>query len=213
MIKIHSYYFSQKKRLFDLLLGVLLTIVLFPLLLLISVVVAITAGFPIIFKQKRTGKDGITFTMYKFRTMNKNAALLKHKYKNMNEAPAPMFKIHNDPRFTSTGKFLSRSGFDELPQLLNIVRGEMSFIGPRPLPIKEASGLPKNWREFREKVKPGIFSDWSISWERHKSFKKWKGLEESTLKKGSLGKDLFYIYEVISSQFLLFLKRKKTKDQ
>lgn len=209
---IHPYYFSKLKRVFDLALSFVLLIAFSPLFIFVWLLIAITDGLPAVFKQKRTGKNGKTFIMYKFRTMKKNAALLKHKYKSLNEAPEPMFKIHNDPRFIKVGKFLSRSGFDELPQLINILKGEMSFVGPRPLPIKEAKALPKNWRSFREKVKPGIFSDWAISWERHSSFKKWQQLERSTVKKGSLLKDIYYIYEVISSQLVLFFK-KKSKNQ
>jgi lipopolysaccharide/colanic/teichoic acid biosynthesis glycosyltransferase len=209
---IHSYYFSKTKRFFDLSLSLVLLIVFLPLLMVIWLLIAITDGLPVVFKQKRTGKNGETFIMYKFRTMKKNADLLKHKYVHLNEAPEPMFKIHNDPRFIKIGKFLSRSGLDELPQLINILKNEMSFVGPRPLPIKEAKALPKNWKSFRQEVKPGIFSDWAISWERHKSFKKWQQLEKSTLSKGSLLRDFYYIYEVVSSQLVLFFK-KKTKTR
>ncbi|MFZ5438232.1 MAG: sugar transferase [Patescibacteria group bacterium] len=213
MIKIHPYYFSSTKRVFDLLLALLLSIVLLPMLVIIALIILITTGQPIIFKQKRTGQNGKTFTIYKFRTMEKNAALTKHKYENLNQAPAPMFKIHDDPRFVGLGRFLSRTGFDELPQLLNIIEGNMSFVGPRPLPIKEAEALPKKWKAFREQVKPGIFSEWSISWERHQSLAKWQKLEEQTMKNGSIYKDFFYIYEVISSQLLLLLKKKKLKTK
>ena len=99
MILIHSYYFSRQKRIFDILLAALLSVFLLPLSGIIALTVLITTGFPVIFKQKRTGKNGNTFMLYKFRTMQRNASLLKHKYEALNEAPLPMFKIHDDPRF------------------------------------------------------------------------------------------------------------------
>lgn len=210
MLKIDAYYHSWEKRVFDLVLSLILLLVLSPLLLLIAIVVLLTAGSPVIFTQKRIGLHGKEFTIYKFRTMEKNAALTKHKYLKLNEAPFPMFKIHDDPRFTGLGRFLSRTGLDELPQLINIIKNEMSFVGPRPLPTKEAIALSKEWKSFREQVKPGIFSEWSISWERHKSLEKWEKLEKNTVTKGSVFKDLKYIYEVLSSQLFLISRRKKS---
>ena len=141
--------------------------------------------------------------------MQKNASLMKHKYEALNEAPLPMFKIHDDPRFVGIGRFLSRSGLDELPQLWNIFKGEMSFVGPRPLPVHEAEALPKEWRDFREQVQPGIFSHWAYSWERHKSLKNWENQEKKTLRNGSLLHDLLLINAVLFSQLFLFTKRKK----
>ena len=148
---------------------------------------------PIIFTQKRTGKDGKTFTIYKFRTMKKNASLLKHKYLEFNEAPSPMFKIHNDPRFVGIGKLLSQSGFDELPQLVNIIKGEMSFVGPRPLPVNEVKKLSSVW-DFRNEVKPGIFSEWTLASNRHDSLTDWKELDKKTLSHGGLSYDLKLIF-------------------
>lgn len=188
-MKIHPYYFSNNKRIFDALLAVLLLIVLTPLFLLIAAGLLITAGPPILFRQKRTGQNGKTFLLYKFRTMEKNAAMLKHKYQHLNEAPSPMFKIHNDPRFVGIGRLLSRIGLDELPQLWNILKGEMSFVGPRPLPAQEARGLAADWQRWRERVRPGIFSVWAFSKEKHASLEKWKQLEIDTLARGGIQED------------------------
>lgn len=194
MTFIHPFYFSLFKRISDFFLALFLVIVLSPLLLLITLIIVITSGFPVIFTQKRTGKNGVPFTIYKFRTMKKNASLLRHKYLYLNEAPAPMFKIHNDPRFVGIGKVLSLVGLDELPQLLNIMKGEMSFVGPRPLPVQEALSLPQNWKNFREQVRPGVFSEWTLLSDRHNNLKKWENSEKATLENGGI------------AQFVLILK-------
>ena len=200
MTPISTHYFSLSKRTFDFSLAIFLAIFLSPLLLLIAITILISSGMPIIFTQKRTGKDGKTFTIYKFRTLKKNASLLKHKYLEFNEAPSPMFKIHNDPRFVGIGKLLSQSGFDELPQLVNIIKGEMSFVGPRPLPVQEAASLNQNWKSFREQVKPGVFSEWTLSSNRHSTLKKWQELEEKTLSYSNLKNDLEVMIKVMLKQ-------------
>lgn len=184
-----------------------LLIGLSPLLLLIVALVLITAGPPILFCQKRTGKNGKTFMIYKFRTMEKNAVMLKPKYQHLNEAPVPMFKIHNDPRFVGIGRFLSRSGLDELLQLWNILKGEMSFVGPRPLPIQEAVSLSADWRQWREQVRPGVFSKWALSGERHESLNHWKQFEQETLKFGSVAADISYVILTPLTQIALLFKR------
>lgn len=116
--------------------------------------------------------------MYKFRTMTRGADKLQFKYKNKNEVDGPVFKIRNDPRFTKIGGFLSHTGLDELPQLLNIVRGEMEFVGPRPLPVEEYMQIEKKYR-IRSVVKPGIISPWVINGYHKNTFSDWM---ESDLK-------------------------------
>jgi lipopolysaccharide/colanic/teichoic acid biosynthesis glycosyltransferase len=206
-MKIHPFYFSRQKRLFDLGLAAFLLVILSPLLIVLGLVVLLTAGWPIIFKQKRTGKTGKVFTTYKFRTMLKNATMLKPKYAHLNEAPEPMFKIARDPRFVGVGWALSRTGLDELPQLWNIVRGEMSFVGPRPLPVGEARALPQGWRNWREQVRPGVFSQWARSEKKHLSLSTWKNLEENTLHQGSLKNDLLQIGGALNLIIASFFKR------
>jgi lipopolysaccharide/colanic/teichoic acid biosynthesis glycosyltransferase len=150
------------KRTFDLIVLVLLAIITMPYMILTAILVKSTSVGPILFTQKRRGKNGKTFLMYKFRTMVKDADTLKETYRHLNEAEDPLFKIQNDPRFTKIGKFLSHTGLDELPQLINVLRGEMSIIGPRPLPLEEARNLGK-LQQIREKVRPGITSTWITS--------------------------------------------------
>jgi lipopolysaccharide/colanic/teichoic acid biosynthesis glycosyltransferase len=139
--------------------------------------------------------------------MVRNATMLKPKYVKLNEAPAPMFKIKKDPRFVGAGWPLSRTGLDELPQLWNIVRGEMSFVGPRPLPVSEARALPADWRAWREQVRPGIFSQWALSQEKHLSLTKWRQLEKTTLTQGSLKTDLQQIFLTVKLIFMSLFNR------
>lgn len=121
--------------------------------------------------------------------MYKNAHKDQKKYWSKNESPFPAFKLANDPRFVGIGKWLSKTGLDELPQLINILKGEMSLVGPRPLPISEAKKMTGSW-DFRYTVKPGVVSEWAVSDKRHKSLRDWKNLETSTLKTGGLIKEL-----------------------
>jgi len=189
----------NRKRAFDLICAGLALVIISPLAVVLYPAFIFLIGKPIIFKQKRIGKDGTKFTMYKLRSMNKNAQNTKNKYLAKNEAPAPMFKIATDPRFikkkiqlpwlkkpitVEVGKYLSQSGMDEIPQFFNVMKGEMSLIGPRPLPIEEANALQKidsGWFKWRHSVKPGIFSIWALDSKHNQSFNYWKKLEKRTL--------------------------------
>lgn len=150
----------------------ILCIIFFPIFCLLALLIKVTSKGPVLFRQKRVGKDKKTFTIYKFRTMVHNAEQLKNKYIHLNQADNPAFKIYNDPRFTVVGKILSRTGMDELPQLLNIVKGEMAFVGPRPLPVKEVKKLPLKY-DKRFSVLPGITSLWVIRGGHTLTLKQW----------------------------------------
>ena len=143
-----------------------------PVFLCISLVVLLWSGRPVIYSQKRTGLKGKSFIMYKFRTMIHGADTLQKKYLKKNEVQAPVFKIHNDPRFTPVGKFLSHTGLDELPQLWNVVLGDMALFGPRPLPVSEAFAL-KLWQRKRHCIKPGILSPWVLDGYHTRTFDEW----------------------------------------
>ncbi len=110
--------------------------------------------------------------MYKIRTMVHNAQKLQTKYYKLNEADGPVFKIYNDPRYTRFGKWLSHTGLDELPQLINIIKGEMAFVGPRPLPLDEAKKVPKKY-EDRFRILPGITSSWVVKGAHKLKFDEW----------------------------------------
>jgi lipopolysaccharide/colanic/teichoic acid biosynthesis glycosyltransferase len=143
-----------------------------PLLFLIWVAIKIEDGGPFFFKQKRAGKNKKPFTIYKIKTMVKRAEEQKEKYRRLNEADGPVFKIHNDPRYTKVGKFIAHTGLDELPQLINIIKGEMAFVGTRPLPLDEAAKVPNKY-EKRFSILPGITSLWVIKGSHQLSFDDW----------------------------------------
>ena len=184
-MEIHPYYLSFQKRIFDLVISLILLIILLPLFLLISLLVLITSGWPVFYHQKRLGENKIVFRIFKFRTMYVGAEKNQWRYRQQNQAPDPMYKNWQDPRFVGIGKWLSRTGLDELPQLINIIIGNMSLVGPRPLPVYEAEKLNKSW-DFRYQVKPGVFSQWSVNAKRHNSLKEWKKLEKETLEFGGI---------------------------
>lgn len=175
----NDYLNSKKKRLFDLILSINCIIIFIPIFIICYPILRIMIGNPVLFKQKRVGKNKKVFNIYKIRTMHKGSHLIQKKLDYLNEAPSPMFKIKNDPRFTKIGRNLSQLGIDEIPQIINIIKGEMSFIGPRPLPIKEAHKLGNDWN-FRYKILPGITSYWAISPNKHRSLNDWKQLELQT---------------------------------
>ena len=150
----------------------------------------------LIYKQKRIGHKGKPFTMYKFRTMYIGAEKDQSKYKNLNEATYPTFKVYNDPRFTRFGKFLSHTGLDELPQFVNVLKGEMALVGPRPLPVSEVKKLDK-WMLDRHSVKPGIISPWIFNGYHDKTIEEWMKSDLDYIKKKNPLTDLLYVLRAI----------------
>jgi exopolysaccharide biosynthesis polyprenyl glycosylphosphotransferase len=148
------------KRSFDLIVGSIMSILLAPVLLAIALAIRLTSPGPILFRQTRVGKNGREFQMLKFRTMVTDADQRKHELLELNAA-APMFKVPDDPRTTRVGRFLRRRSLDELPQLLNVLRGDMSLVGPRPL-ITEEDRLFSGWQRRRYHVAPGVTGPWQI---------------------------------------------------
>ena len=163
-------------------IAVVLIILCSPLFIVLYIFIRLTSDGPFIFKQRRLGKNKKQFVMYKIRTMVVDAEDQKSKIQNFNEADGPVFKIRNDPRYTLVGKFISHSGLDELPQLINIIKGEMSFVGPRPLPIEEAQKIPKKY-DMRFSVLPGITSLWVIRGSHKLSFDEWMKLDLDYVKR------------------------------
>lgn len=140
------------------------------------IIVRLDSGGPFLYKQKRMGKNHTSFWIYKIRTMIEGADKLQKKLRKKNEADGPVFKIRNDPRYTRIGRFLSHSAFDELPQLINIIKGEMAFVGPRPLPRQEAVQVPKKYQK-RFSVLPGMTSSWVVQGNHNLSFHQWMELD------------------------------------
>lgn len=191
-------------------IAVLLLIILSPILLLIFLVKIIIDGPPVIFTQKRMGKNKRTIVIYKFRTMITNAEKIKKtkEIQNLNEADGPVFKIKNDPRFTKVGRFLAHSGIDEVLQLINIAYGEMSFVGPRPLPLDEAKKIPKKYKD-RFSVLPGITSLWVIRGYHDLPFSEWMQLDMEYIKNKSFVYDLkiaFTTFYLLTKNFISVIK-------
>lgn len=131
----------------------------------------------IFFSQNRVGRDGKVFRLYKFRTMRAGAEGEQKKLQKLNEADGPVFKIRDDPRFTKIGRWLARTGLDELPQVINVLKGEMALVGPRPLPVDEEKLIPGRWRQKRRRVKPGLTSSWVVQGGHNLSFSNWMELD------------------------------------
>lgn len=204
-LRIHPYYFSLQKRMFDIFGSLFLLLLTTPLLVIISALIFLNMGAPIFFTQLRSGKNKKPFAIFKFRTMHKSAEKIRHLLNTKNEAPFPMFKMENDPRFVGIGKWLSQIGLDELPQLINVLAGDMSLIGPRPLPVAEASLLDQSW-DFRYSVRPGIFSEWIVDKKRHVSLNEWQRIEKKSLSSASLWLDIFLIWRIICKLLLKMLR-------
>lgn len=212
MLMLNSFYQNFGKRLIDTLFSSIGLLFLSPLFLLLALLIKLGSSGPIIFKQKRVGKKGKTFTFYKFRNMVKNAEKLRQKYAHLNEANGPVFKIKNDPRYTRVGKFLSHTGLDEIPQLINVLKGEMSLVGPRPLPVKEAAKIPQRWRQKRQQAKPGLACSWLLKGAHSLSFKQWMTLDLTDIKKSSFLYDLKILFKVILISLKLLFKEIRQKN-
>jgi len=183
-------------RLLERVFACILLILSFPLLGILYCIVRLDSKGPFLFLQLRMGKDNKPFWMYKIRTMVDNAESLKLKVKSLNEADGPVFKIQDDPRYTRVGKYLSQVAIDELPQLINVIKGDMAFVGPRPLPLAEARNVPKKYAK-RFAVLPGMTSEWVTQGAHRLSFKKWMELDCEYVKKKSPLVDLSILVRTI----------------
>jgi exopolysaccharide biosynthesis polyprenyl glycosylphosphotransferase len=169
-----------------------------PIFALIALLIKLTSPGPVFFRQQRSGINGRPFTIYKFRTMVTNAEQLKHELAAMNEMSGPVFKVTNDPRVTPVGKVLRKFSFDELPQLFNVLRGEMSLVGPRPLPVDEVKRFYDLAHRRRLSVKPGITCLWQISGRNNVSdFKEWVRLDLEYIDNWSLWLDFNILWRTL----------------
>ncbi|MFZ1074341.1 MAG: sugar transferase [Verrucomicrobiia bacterium] len=193
---------SLAKMLIDFFGALVLLILLSPLFLVIAAAIKCVSPGPVFFKQQRSGLSGAPFTLYKFRTMSTNAEQFKHELEAMNEMRGPVFKVTNDPRVTRIGKWLRRYSLDELPQLLNVLRGEMSLVGPRPLPVDEVRRFNDLAHRRRLSVKPGITCLWQISGRNQiADFKEWVRLDLEYIDNWSLWLDLKILLRTIPAVF------------
>jgi exopolysaccharide biosynthesis polyprenyl glycosylphosphotransferase len=178
------------KRTFDYLFSGALLVILSPLLLMAAALIKLTSPGPIFFRQIRVGLNKRRFRIYKFRTMVANAEQLQDQLLSMNEMTGPVFKIKKDPRVTPLGRMLRNTSIDELPQLFNVLKGDMSLVGPRALPLRDYQLFDKDWQCRRFSVKPGITCLWQINGRNSIPFEKWMELDMQYIDTWSLWLDL-----------------------
>lgn len=187
------------KNVFDFVVALSIVIILSPLMFLIALLIRLTSEGPAIFTQDRVGLNKRPFKMFKFRTMVTNAEELQAKLESLNEAGGPVFKIKDDPRVTRIGKFLRKTSLDELPQLFNVLLGDLSLVGPRPLPFRDVERFDEYWFNRRFSIKPGITCIWQISGRSETSFDKWILQDLEYIDKWSLSLDVKILFKTIPS--------------
>ena len=190
------------KLLMDFTGALILLIVSSPVLLIAAVLIKFTSPGPVFFRQQRSGVNGKPFTMYKFRSMGTDAEQLKQELAQLNEMTGPVFKITNDPRVTKVGRWLRKFSIDEFPQIFNVLRGEMSLVGPRPLPVDEVNRFDDPAHRRRLSVKPGLTCLWQVSGRNQVSdFKEWVRLDLEYIDNWSLSLDFSILLRTIPVVF------------
>ncbi len=188
------------------LLALVLLVFLSPAMGLLYVLVKLDSKGPFVFRQKRLGENKRPFSLYKIRTMKVGSQKEQNKLRSFNQADGPVFKIYDDPRFTRAGQFISHTGLDELLQLINIIKGEMAFVGPRPLPKKEADKIAKKYHR-RFLVLPGITSLWVVRGAQHQDFASWMKDDLEYINNKSLKLDLVIIIKSIKMLILMLWRQ------
>lgn len=177
------------KRVLDFSLALILLMLLSPLLLIVAALVKLTSDGPVLFMQERLGLNKRMFRICKFRTMVADAERRQAALEHLNEQDGPAFKIKADPRITPLGRILRKTSIDELPQLFNVLAGDMSLVGPRPLPVRDYQGFDQDWHRRRFSVRPGITCLWQISGRNSIGFDKWMELDMRYIDEWSLWLD------------------------
>lgn len=188
------------KRFMDIIISGLALILLIPLFIIVAIAIKVESLGPVFFSQTRVGKDGELFRLYKFRSMVVNAEEVKRKLMKENEASGPMFKIKNDPRITRVGRFIRKTSIDELPQLFNVLKGEMSLVGPRPSLPEEVEEF-ELWMLRRLDVKPGLTCYWQVMGRSNIGFEEWMKLDVKYVNERTLWIDIKLIFKTL---FVLF---------
>jgi exopolysaccharide biosynthesis polyprenyl glycosylphosphotransferase len=185
------------KRLIDVMASTLLLITLAPLLIAVVLLIKWDSPGPVFFGQERVGFNKRRFRMLKFRTMVNGSDQQQCALEHLNEAQGPVFKIKNDPRVTRIGAFLRRFSIDELPQLVNVLKGEMSLVGPRPLPVRDVERIDVQWHKRRFSIKPGITCLWQVNGRSNIGFNDWVRMDLDYIDKWSLALDLLILVKTI----------------
>lgn len=185
------------KRALDIVLGSVLLLLSFPLMLVVALTIKLTSRGPVFFDQDRVGYNKRIFPVYKFRTMVTNAEKSQKELEALNEMDGPVFKVQNDPRITKVGRWLRKTSIDELPQLFNVLKGDMSLVGPRPLPVRDYDGFSQDWQRRRFSIRPGLTCLWQISGRNNISFEDWMKLDMEYIDNWSLSGDLKILFKTI----------------
>lgn len=190
-----SYLFM--KRLVDVLGSLAGLLVLIPIYLIVAILIKLEdPQGPVLFKQQRVGKDGKTFSMFKFRSMVSNAEELKKTLMEQNEVSGPVFKIKYDPRITKVGKFIRKTSIDELPQLFNVLRGDMSLVGPRP-PLPDEVEQYTSYERQRISVTPGLTCYWQVYGRSNVEFAEWVELDLQYIRQRNILLDMKLIFKTV----------------
>jgi exopolysaccharide biosynthesis polyprenyl glycosylphosphotransferase len=185
------------KRVLDCVLSGLLVILCAPLFLVVAVLIKCTSAGPVFFRQTRVGLNKRQFRIYKFRTMIANAEHIQDELLSLNEMTGPVFKIKNDPRVTALGRVLRRTSIDELPQLLNVLSGDMSLVGPRAMSLRDYQLFDQDWQRRRFSVKPGITCLWQVNGRNSLPFEKWMELDMQYIDRWSLWLDFKILAQTV----------------
>ncbi|HNW59581.1 MAG TPA: sugar transferase [bacterium] len=187
----HAHYTHLLlKRVIDFSLAALGLALLAPLFLVVSTLITCSSPGPVFFKQQRVGFNRRRFRIYKFRTMVEGAEALQAQLEHLNEADGAAFKIAADPRITPVGRWLRRTSIDEIPQLINVLKGEMSLVGPRPLPVRDVNNMYEQWPSRRFTMRPGLTCLWQISGRHRLRFNEWMRLDLKYIDEWSIWLDL-----------------------
>ncbi|MBW9155656.1 sugar transferase [Clostridium tagluense] len=188
------------KRIIDI-MGVLCGILLLsPVMIVVAIWIKLDSAGPVFFIQERVGQDGTRFMMYKFRSMCLDAEYILKKLKDKNEMLGPMFKIKDDPRVTKVGRFIRKTSIDELPQLFNILKGEMSLVGPRPSLPKEVEQFT-SFQKQRLVAKPGLTCYWQVRGRSDVSFQEWMEMDVQYMEERNTWIDIILIFKTVRVLF------------
>jgi exopolysaccharide biosynthesis polyprenyl glycosylphosphotransferase len=188
---------TEAKRIFDLAGATVLLFFTLPLFLLAAIAIKLDSMGPVFFIQDRVGLNKRRFRMIKFRTMSVDAESKMEELEHLNEKTGPIFKMRNDPRVTRVGRWLRKTSVDELPQLINVLLGDMSVVGPRPLSLRDALRMEEAWQKRRFSVKPGLTCLWQVSGRSNLSFEQWMQLDLEYIDHWSLGLDASILLRTI----------------
>ena len=206
IVSLHSAplfsWHTEAKRIFDFVAASFLLLISSPALAVVAIAIKIESEGPIFFVQERVGLNKRQFRMLKFRTMQRDAEARMSEIEHLNEKAGPIFKIRNDPRVTSIGRWLRRTSIDELPQLVNVLLGDMSIVGPRPLSVRDALRMEEAWQKRRFSVKPGLTCLWQVSGRSNLSFDQWMQLDLEYIDKWSLKLDARILLRTIPAILL-----------